>query len=74
MARHQSKRYDVVCSVINEIFGKYASQVECVTETEHFTEAILKEVTISFFSFGKQTHRKKKTTDKEGKINKQTHE
>jgi len=45
-----------------------------VTETEHFVEAILKEVTTSFFSFGKQTHRKKTTTDKQGKINKQTHE
>ena len=47
MARHQSNRYDVVCSVINEIFGKYASQVECVTEIEHFEEAVLKDVAIS---------------------------
>jgi len=47
MACHQSNRYYVVCSVINEIFRKYASQVECVTEIEHFKEAILKEVRIS---------------------------
>jgi len=47
VACHQSNRYYVVCSVINEIFGKYASKAECVTEIEHFEEAILKEVRIS---------------------------
>jgi len=40
--------------------------IQCFPQTQFYF--------ISFVLFGKQTHTKKKTTDKQDKINKQTHE